>query len=34
MEDKFKNALDNKIHLLGFVDVDPELSISLRKTLE
>lgn len=34
MEGKLKDALQNQIHLLGIIDVEPELSVSLRKTLE
>lgn len=34
IENKLREALENKIHLLGFVDIDESLSASLKETLE
>ncbi len=34
VDGKLKDALKNQIHLLGLIDVESELSVSLRKTLE
>jgi hypothetical protein len=34
VDGKLKDALQNQIHLLGIIDVEPEISASLRKTME
>lgn len=34
IENKLREALENKIHILGLIDIDASLSVSLRGTLE
>lgn len=34
IENKLREALENKIHILGLIDIEPSLSVSLKGTLE